>query len=196
MWRAEQLELPLRAPAPAIVSGRDRRLESEARALLCSLGAERLASAVTVKWNARLRSAAGRAESRSQLITLNPRLHDHGPAEIERTFRHELAHLLAQFRAGRRHIAPHGPEWRAACRELGIGDEARCHALPFFITRRERRYLYRCPNCQSDFPRVHRLRRPVACLACCRQFARGSFDPKFRLTLEHRRRPIDSTPPA
>lgn len=193
MWRAEQLELPLRTTDPAIVLGHDRRLESEARALLCSLGAERIASAVTVKWNARLRSAAGRAESRSHLIILNPRLHDYGVAEIERTFRHELAHLLAQFRAGRRRIAPHGPEWRDACRELGIGDEARCHALPFPITRRARRYLYRCPQCQRDFPRVHRLRRVVACLACCRKFARGGFDPKFRLALVDRRRPVACT---
>src|ERR1700687_2873461 len=40
--------------------------------------------------------------------------------EIERTLRHELAHLLAQFRVGRRRIAPHGAEWRRACRDLGI----------------------------------------------------------------------------
>src|ERR1700730_17806348 len=51
--------------------------------------------------------------------------------EIDRTLRHELAHLLAQFRAGRRRISPHGEEWRQACHDLGIGDEVRCHNLPF-----------------------------------------------------------------
>ena len=37
--------------------------------------------------------------------------------EVDRTLRHELAHLLAQWRVGRRRIAPHGKEWRQACRD-------------------------------------------------------------------------------
>jgi SprT protein len=91
--------------------------------------------------------------------------------------------LLAQERAGRRRIAPHGAEWRLACRDLGIGGEPRCHALPFPVARRVRRFLYRCPNCRSAFPRVHRIRRAVACLACCREHNRGNFDARFRLRL-------------
>ena len=103
--------------------------------------------------------------------------------EIDRTFRHELAHLLAQFRAGRRRILPHGKEWRAACVDLGIGDEKRCHNLPFSIIERARRFLYKCPNCQQDFPRMRRIRRAIACLACCRKHNGGDFDPRFRLKL-------------
>jgi hypothetical protein len=30
---------------------------------------------------------------------------------------------------------------------------------------------------------VRRVRRAVACLACCRKYNGGGFDPRFRLTL-------------
>ena len=101
--------------------------------------------------------------------------------EVERTLRHELAHLLAQWRVGRRRIAPHGKEWRQACRDLGIADEARCHNLPFASKTFPPRYVYRCPNCKEEFPRVRRIRRAIACLACCRKYNRGDFDARFRL---------------
>src|SRR6266852_7525405 len=86
---------------------RDVDLESKARNLLRELGAAKLAREIRVEWNPRLKTAAGRADFREKLISLNPRLSDHGVRaglavdEIDRTLRHELAHLLAQFRAGR-----------------------------------------------------------------------------------------------
>ena len=86
---------------------------------------------VRVEWNARQFSAAGRADCRRKLVSLNPRLREHESEEIERTLRHELAHLVARFRAKRRRMTPHGAEWRRACRDLGIGDEPRTHTLPF-----------------------------------------------------------------
>ena len=139
-----------------------------------------------VEWSARLRSAAGRAEFRHTRILLNCRLAAHGEAEIDRTLRHELAHLLAQTRAGRRRIAPHGAEWRRACADLGIAGEARCHNLPFPIRRLQRRYLYACPHCRRDFPRTRPLRRSSACLACCRAFNGGRYDRRFKLQLVRR----------
>src|SRR5438477_8133960 len=157
-------------------------LESKTRELLRSLGAAKLAREIRVEWNPRMRSAAGRADYREKLISLNPLLKDHGD-EMDRTMRHELAHLLAQFRVGRRRIAPHGPEWREACRDLGIADEARCHNLPFATKSFPRRFVYRCPNCRQEFPRVRKIRRAIACLACCRKHNRGDFDPRFRLRL-------------
>jgi predicted SprT family Zn-dependent metalloprotease len=157
-------------------------LQFLARELLRAHGAARIAAEVQVQWNARLKSCAGRADYRNKLISLNPRLHEH-PPEIDRTLRHELAHLLAQFRAGRRRILPHGQEWRAACHDLGIADEKRCHNLPFPISQRARRFLYKCPGCQRDFARVRRIRRAIACLACCRAHNRGDFDPRFKLRL-------------
>ena len=157
-------------------------LETKARELLRSLGAAPMANELRVEWNSRLKTAAGRADYRHKLISLNPRLFEH-PAEIDRTLRHELAHLLAQFRAGRRRILPHGDEWRSACRDLAIGDEKRCHNLPFPVSARARRYLYKCPRCRRDFPRTRRIKRAVACLACCRAHNGGEFDARFRLRL-------------
>jgi SprT protein len=157
-------------------------LETKARELLRSLGAAQIATELRVEWNSRLKTAAGRADYRQKLVSLNPRLFEH-PAEIERTLQHELAHILAQFRAGRRRILPHGVEWRQACRDLGIRDEKRCHNLRFPLSERARRYLYRCPRCQRDFPRVRRIKRAVACLACCRAHNGGKFAARFRLRL-------------
>ncbi|MFN2509100.1 MAG: SprT-like domain-containing protein [Chthoniobacterales bacterium] len=154
------------------------------------MGASALLPDLRVEWNPRLRSAAGRAHYKKSLVSLNIRLPEHGAAEIDRTLRHELAHLIAQARAKRRRIAPHGAEWRRACRELGIADEERCHMLPFPTQRRTPRLLYRCPLCRRDFPRVRRIRRAVACLACCRRHNRGEFDKNFQLRLVREDRSI------
>jgi SprT protein len=157
-------------------------LQTTARELLRSLGAARIANELHVEWNSRLKTAAGRADYRQKLISLNPRLFEH-PTEIDRTLRHELAHILAQFRAGRRRIPSHGDEWRQACIDLGIADEKRCHNLPFHARTYAARFVYRCPNCLQKFPRVRRVRRAIACLACCRKHNGGEFDPRFRLRL-------------
>jgi SprT protein len=157
-------------------------LEETARELLHANGATRIANKLRVEWNSSLKTAAGRADYRDKLISLNPQLIEH-PTEIDQTLRHELAHILAQFRAGRRRLLPHGVEWQQACHDLGIGDEKRCHNLPFPVSKRIRRYLYKCPNCQRDFPRVCPIKRAVACLDCCRAHNGGEFDARFRLKL-------------
>ena len=162
--------------------GLDADLETTARELLRAHGADRIARELRVEWNSRLKTAAGRADYRQKLISLNPQLFEQ-PTEIDRTLRHELAHILAQFRAGRRRVLPHGAEWRQACCDLGIADEKRCHNLPFKVSESARRYVYKCPQCQRDFPRVRRIMRAVACLACCRAHNGGEFDARFRLKL-------------
>jgi SprT protein len=180
----------LRLPNPEMATGavalqsrgRDVRLEANAKEILRALGATKLAGEVRVEWNSRLKTAAGRADYRQKLISLNPRLSEY-PTDIDRTLRHELAHILAQFRAGRRRIPPHGAEWQQACVDLGITDEKRCHNLPFPARTYAARFVYRCPNCRQEFPRVRRVRRAVACLACCRKRNGGDFDPRFRLKL-------------
>jgi SprT protein len=179
----EQLDLSLPSGPTLVVLGRDSQLEVKAREMLQQLEAAELARSVRVEWNARLFSAAGRADFRRKLVSLNPCLRDHDALEIDRTLRHELAHLLAQFRAGRRRVPPHGAEWRKACRDLGISDESRCHTLPFPVQKRTRRFLYRCPRCGKDFPRVHRIKRAIACLECCRKFNGGKFYRSAQLRL-------------
>lgn len=156
-------------------------LEAEARLWLRRLGCEELARLIRIRWNSRMRTTAGVACYGRSLIILNPKLARFGTGEIDKTLRHELAHLLAKFRAGRRRIAPHGPEWRAACRDLGLPDEKRCHDLPLPRARRAARHLYRCPHCREEIARVRPFRRRVACLACCRAHNGGRYHEQFRL---------------
>lgn len=150
------------------------------RCLLRGLGADALALEVKVRWNYRLQTTAGLACSRQWLITLNPRLIAFGMPEVDRTLRHELAHLLARHRAGRRRIEPHGAEWRKACRDLGLLDEKRCHSLPLPRRRVQPKHLYRCGNCKTEVWRVRPFRRAVACLKCCRMFNCGRYQDRFR----------------
>jgi SprT protein len=160
----------------------DAELEAAARHLLASLNCPALVAKLRVRWNARMRSTAGTAHASRSLISLNPRLREFGADEVDRTLRHELAHLLAHHRAGRRRIAPHGAEWRLACRDLGLTDERRCHDLPLPRRTIARRHLYRCPSCFVEVPRVRPMRRKSACLACCRRHNGGRYDERFRFT--------------
>lgn len=155
-------------------------LQKHARALLQALGCDVLAERVQVQWNPRMRSTAGTAHPGKMLVSLNPGLRDFGEAEVDRTLRHELAHLLAHFRAGRRRIAPHGPEWRRACRDLGLGDEPRCHTLPLPRRSLRKKHAYRCPGCATVLRRVQPMRKKAACLACCRRHNGGRYDERFR----------------
>jgi len=155
-------------------------LQKAARNLLRALASRDLADRVQVRWNRRMRSTAGTAFPAKALITLNPRLIEFGAEEIDRTLRHELAHLLAHHRAGRRRIAPHGVEWQQACRDLGLTDEKRCHDLPLPRRKIARRFVYRCPNCAVELHRARPFRRKSACLACCRRYRGGHYDEKFR----------------
>ncbi|MDQ2868852.1 MAG: SprT-like domain-containing protein [Verrucomicrobiota bacterium] len=173
----DQFELLLEPVALPSLDG----LIARCAALLRENGATNLAARVRVEWNAQMRTTVGRADFRAALVTLNPALQKFGAHEIDRTLRHELAHLLAQDRVGRRRIAPHGEHWRRACADLGLAGEHACHRLPLAIRHLPRRYLYRCAFCQRDFPRVRRLRRATTCLVCCTKFARGNYDARFRL---------------
>jgi predicted SprT family Zn-dependent metalloprotease len=176
---------PVADKMPARATAETAMLLQIARELLRSLGAARIASELRVEWNSRLKTAAGRADYRQKLVSLNPQLVHH-PSEIDRTLRHELAHILAQSRAERRRILPHGTEWRQACRDLGINGEKRCHNLPFPAKSYAPRFIYRCPNCHRHFSRVRRVTRAVACLACCLAYNGGEFDARFRLRLVKR----------
>jgi len=175
-----QLEFCFEAPQEALPPA--SALQERAAALLYHAGAQNLAATLRVDWNNRMRTTVGRADFRRALISLNPALQKFGAAEIDRTLRHELAHLLAYSRS-RRRILPHGREWRKACCDLGIPGERAGHTLPLIGRALPRRYVYRCKICQRHFPRVRRIRRATACLACCRKFARGGYDERFRLHL-------------
>lgn len=167
--------------AASTTSRDDAALTAQARELLLALGCDKLAARVRVRWNARMRTTAGLANYRDALVTLNPKLAQFGDAEIDKTLRHELAHLLAHFHTGRRRIAPHGAEWKQACRDLGLPDEKRCHNLPLQRRNIARKHIYRCENCRQEIRRVRPFRRRVACLECCRAHNRGRYHDNFRL---------------
>ncbi|MGV3660347.1 MAG: SprT-like domain-containing protein [Prosthecobacter sp.] len=173
---------PAVSPVEAIPDGRDEALEEQTRGWLVALEMPGGAKLVTVSWNARLRSTAGYARYPSWAIELNPRLREF-EGQVERTLKHELAHLIAYHRAGRRRIEPHGREWRVACADLGIADEKAHHRLPLPRNEVERKLTYACPACQTTVQRVRKFRRPTACLHCCNRHAGGKYDGRFKLVL-------------
>ena len=165
--------------------GPDEELRHRARRIAENLGLPELAARIEVEWNRRMRTAAGRAFYQMGKIELNPRLQalpeETRELEIERTFLHELAHLVSFARAGGKRIQPHGPEWKKACADVGIPGEDRCHDLNFQPRRMKRKFAYECPACGSVVERVRRLKRRVACYDCCRARAGGKFDARFIL---------------
>jgi predicted SprT family Zn-dependent metalloprotease len=74
---------------------------------------------------------------------------------------------------------PHGhtPEFRAKARELGQPKTRHNITLPKPKTGWE----YSCDACGETFMRRRRFGRPVACLRCCKRFARGEYDARFKL---------------
>lgn len=167
--------------APAKPERDDRGLGVWCADTAAALGLPELARRVRVVWNPRMQTTAGRAWWPDRVIELNPKLRECEPEQLWRTLKHELAHLVAYERCGRRRIEPHGPEWRAACGELGIAGEQPFHNLPFKRRRMKRKHAYVCPNCLVTIHRVKPIQRAVACYDCCRKFNRGAYHDRFRL---------------
>ena len=140
-----------------------------------------LAKKVSVVWNSRMQTTAGRAIWPDRYIELNPKLRDCDPDEVWRTLKHELAHLVAYERHGRRRIDPHGIEWQTACADLGIPGESAYHSLPFKGRKVSRKHIYSCPECAVVVRRVRPFRRAVACYDCCRKFGDGAYIDRFRM---------------
>ncbi len=165
--------------------GPDGDLRRRGSEISARLGLKTLAEQIEVVWNRKMRTAAGRAFYQTGRIELNPRLQalpaETRDGEIERTFLHELAHLVSFARAAGKRIQPHGPEWKQACADVGIPGEDRCHDLNFESRRQKRKYAYECPACGTVVKRVRRLQRRVACYDCCRSKAGGKFDGRFIL---------------
>lgn len=167
-------------PASEIQIPKIEDLRAKARELLQAVGAPSLAARMVLRWNPRLQNTAGMAYPGRALITLNPKLAIFGEEEIDRTLRHELGHLLAHERAGRRRIDPHGKEWRQACADLGLPGESRTHNLPLPRKTIAPRHFYQCPGCGFVLKRVQPLKRKSACIRCCRTHARGRYDTRFQ----------------
>jgi hypothetical protein len=121
--------------------------------------------------------AEGLAEDHRHLIFIEPGLL---PVSIEVTVAHELIHLSDRVRGTPRKHRCHGfdaisvdeaaltqrdPEFlRAQLREeTARREQALREVRPF-------RYVYVCPTCQREYPRVRRYTRQVSCGRCDRAF--------------------------
>jgi len=163
-----QLELPFDRPLP---TRRRIKLPSQrppaalarlARRLLDRLpGGARRARPVSVRFNPRLRTAAGRADGRGRVIELNPRLLDRHPEELVPTLVHELCHLAVGVADG------HGERWRGAMLALGFAPTT-CHRLDTagLEVRRLRAWSWRCAACGEIYLRRHRGARRYRCGSC------------------------------
>lgn len=94
-----------------------------------------LTTAITWRWNPRLRTTAGRAVFIDMLIELNPLLLARHPEEMEPLLVHEAAHLVVQRLHGRQ--PPHGAIWKAYMRKAGHATRA-THELDVRGLRRKR----------------------------------------------------------
>jgi predicted SprT family Zn-dependent metalloprotease len=161
---------------------RDPLLEEHARALLQPVAPD-LCERLHIGWNSRMKTTAGVAIASYGEIWLNPMLKTISPEEVTRTLLHELAHLVASHRHGRRRLAPHGKEWKQACHDLGIPNEARTHHLPLKGYSQQKKYRLLCPACGEGHDRVRLPKRRVACLSCCRLHHGGLYHERFRLEI-------------
>lgn len=165
---------------PVVIS--EEKLTKLARDHARELGLIGLARVIKVRWNHRMRSTAGRAYYQKALIELNPHLVEISEEELHRTFLHEMAHLVAYARNSRRRIAPHGEEWRKACRDLGIPNEKVTHDLPLPSRQMERKWHYTCPNCSTVIKRARKMKgRGGACYDCCKNYNNGKYTKRFSL---------------
>ena len=163
---------------------RDPYLEEWANNILVRVGYD--GPRVRVSWNNRFRTTAGWFIRKGRKrIELNPIL-DEGEfrKHLMCTLKHEMAHVLAYCRAGRCQIKVHGPEWKKACRDLGIPKEKPFHDLAFRGINVKRKFFYHCPNCRDVLGRVKPFERPHACIACSlKHNKKVVYDPRFRMRL-------------
>jgi predicted SprT family Zn-dependent metalloprotease len=123
-------------------------LERRAAALLAQWRVHE--TAVSVRWNARLTTTAGRAFLRGARIELNPTLLGRAPDQLSVVLAHEAAHIAA-FRLFGPNIPAHGRHWRSLMRLAGHAPEV-THRIPVDGARRGRgraRFLYLrvCQSC-------------------------------------------------
>jgi predicted SprT family Zn-dependent metalloprotease len=180
-WMRISKPSPKAGAAVACTDQHDPGMTSWCQEMAKSFGHAELARKVSVSWNLRMRTTAGRAWWPARTIELNSKLKEFSDEEIWRTLKHEFAHLLAYERHGRKRIEPHGAEWKAACADLGIAGESTYHSLPLKGRKMKRKHSYACPSCLAVVARVRPIRRAVACYSCCKKHNGGLYHDRYRL---------------
>ena len=95
---------PVDKPVALTQSGIDAELTLACAGLARDLGLKDLAGKLSVVWNQRMRSTAGRAFWPEGRIELNPKLIEFSSDEVRSTMLHELVHSVAYVRVGRKRI--------------------------------------------------------------------------------------------
>lgn len=135
-----------------------------------------------LRWNSRLRVAAGRFipvrrkdPPGSALIEVALYLLEETEAKkwVLDTLSHEMIHYWLWYRR-----RPHGhtKEFYVKMVEMGV---SRYNSIP---RQRPHKYIYLCPVCTKRFLARRRLGK-MACAVCCKKFNRGKFDRRFELVL-------------
>ena len=146
-----------------------------------------------LRWNSRLRSAAGRffPGSRKWAVEYPPaieiasylRTEERALELIRDTMAHEMIHYWLWVR---RKPYGHTGEFLEKMRQMGV---SRYNQVPRLSPYK---YLYRCPGCQKEFKTRKKL-GVLACADCCKAFAGGRFDIRFRLLLDPAAPPVEAS---
>jgi predicted SprT family Zn-dependent metalloprotease len=152
-----------------------------------------------LKWNSRLRSSAGRflpgARSRitkvalwilggqdreritrKPIIEIASYLQDEtdGANHIRETMAHEMIHYWLWVR---KKPYGHSEEFYQKMKRMGA---RRYNPVPKV---RPPKYLYMCVSCQKEYPAYRKL-GPLACASCCKVYAKGRYDEKYKLVMK------------
>jgi len=136
-----------------------------------------------IRYNARLRTVAGRIVYRARTIELSPELHAANPKALEATLAHEMIHAWLH---ARRPPTGHGTHFKQ--KMLHVGLASIYHDLAVRRRRSARRYALVCPRCGL---RLLRRRKPASRVSCGRCSPKR-FDRRFELRvrlLDERRAP-------
>lgn len=128
-------------------------------------------------WNPRFRRVAGRIDCPRRHIELSSAHFEAcGVGALGVVFVHELIHLSLYV-----DHRPYGhtAEFKTRSERLGLSGIYHDLPLPDRIKRRRRIHLYRCA-CGQELESRIRFRTPRACADCCRRFARGKYDERYR----------------
>lgn len=136
-------------------------------------------------FNTRLRSSAGRffPARKSKGIVVKPAKieiayyltsKEDGAFLVFDTLAHEMIHYWLSARGK---PCGHTPEFLKKMKQMGV---SRYNRHP---QNKNYKYLYRCPHCDSEFPARRRWKH-LACARCCKQYAGGKYDSRFKLYLE------------
>lgn len=134
-----------------------------------------------LRWNSRLSSSAGRfcPPPRRSILSNQPTIEiatylselENAEFHIRDTLLHEMIHYLLWH-----HGRPYGhtAEFTTWMKKVGT---SRYNQVP---KNSAAKYWYECQHCLQKMPARKRWKN-VACLACCKKYARGKFDSRYLL---------------